>query len=230
MNKNGRNPNTSRSTANFLIGLVAALSLSLIAFEWRSEQIAFNPDTTWESQESWELETPPITRPKAPELPQPFPTIDRSMPPVPGIEPIITPDPAPSTDPSSKRNTDPTDLRFDEEPVVDSFPLPPKHFAEVSPTFPGGEKALYSYLQGTLHYPEQAKLHNVSGKVYVEFIVGTDGAIRDAKVVGGIPGNDMGCHDEALRVVEQMPNWIPGMQGDRTVAVIHRMAINFILQ
>ena len=96
--------------------------------------------------------------------------------------------------------------------------------AEVMPEFRGGMNALINYLQKNLRFPEQAQQVGVSGKVYLQFVVATDGSISQLKVIRGI---GFGCDEEALRVVSKMPKWLPGKQSGRAVPVRFTLPIAF---
>lgn len=76
-----------------------------------------------------------------------------------------------------------------------------------SASFPGGIKAFYEYLSKNLKYPRDAQRYGIEGRVFIQFIVEKDGTISNAKVIKGIGA---GCDEEALRVLREMPNWIPG--------------------
>jgi protein TonB len=95
---------------------------------------------------------------------------------------------------------------------------------EKQPEFPGGRRALNKYLQRTLQHPKAAKAANVSGKVYIQFIVRRDGRITDVDFLKRL---GFGCDEEAMRLVEQMPNWIPGSQSGRPVDVRYYLPIAF---
>lgn len=98
---------------------------------------------------------------------------------------------------------------------------------EVMPEFPGGIKKLISYLGENIVYPEAAKKSGVQGRVFVSFIVGADGSITEAKIIRGIGS---GCDKEALRVVNSMPNWKPGLSEGKAVRVQYNLPIKFQLQ
>ena len=98
---------------------------------------------------------------------------------------------------------------------------------EVQPEFPGGIEALYKYLAENINYPEQAKAEGVQGRVFVRFVIEADGSITNAQVLRGIGG---GCDEEALRVVNAMPKWKPGMQDGKPVRVQYNLPIIFKLQ
>jgi len=95
------------------------------------------------------------------------------------------------------------------------------------PEFPGGDTALYRFLAENIHYPDSAKTAGIQGRVFITFVVNTDGSISDARVLRGIGG---GCDEEALRVVKSMPNWIPGKQRGKPVRVQYNLPIKFSLK
>src|SRR5205085_12283823 len=97
---------------------------------------------------------------------------------------------------------------------------------EEMPSFPGGEEKLFEYLS-KIKYPAIAKENGISGRVYVTFVVDKDGKIRDVKTLRGIGG---GCDEEAIRVVSAMPDWKPGRQNGRNVAVQYNLPVNFNLK
>lgn len=95
------------------------------------------------------------------------------------------------------------------------------------PKFPGGEKALFDYLGKTIKYPEKARNNNVSGTVYITFVVGLEGSIAEVKLLRGI-GKE--CDEEALRVIKMMPAWQPGTQNGVPVRVQYNLPIRFTLR
>ncbi|MBS1530811.1 MAG: energy transducer TonB [Bacteroidetes bacterium] len=98
------------------------------------------------------------------------------------------------------------------------------HSVEVMPQFPGGEVAWQKFLQKHLHYPPQAMDAGVGGKVFVSFIVETDGHLSDITLIRGV---GYGLDDEAMRVLKIAPNWTPGIQNGRKVRVRYMMPFNF---
>jgi len=98
---------------------------------------------------------------------------------------------------------------------------------EQMPQFAGGETNLLSFLQRNIRYPQLAKEQGISGTVYVSFVVNTNGVPSQARLMRGIGG---GCDEEALRVVNMMPPWIPGKQRGRTVAVQYNLPVRFALK
>nr|MCU0329213.1 energy transducer TonB [Chitinophagales bacterium] len=102
----------------------------------------------------------------------------------------------------------------------------PFTFVDIMPEFPGGEKALLNFLSKHIKYPLYAVENKIEGTVIIEFIVKTDGSISNAEVLQDVKG---GCSEEALRVVNSMPKWKPGMQNGIPVAVYFTIPIEFEL-
>ena len=75
------------------------------------------------------------------------------------------------------------------------------------PEYPGGEKALFGFMNETVNYPKDAIKKKEQGKVTVQFVVGRAGRVENAKVLKGVsPSLD----NEALRVIGLLPDWNPG--------------------
>ncbi|MDW7693340.1 energy transducer TonB [Flammeovirgaceae bacterium SG7u.111] len=109
---------------------------------------------------------------------------------------------------------------IEEEPVVEEEAEEIFEIVEESAAFKGGIKAFYQYVGDNLKYPRKALNMQVSGKVYVQFVVDKDGTITDVKTIRGI---GYGCDEEAERVLRISPKWKAGKQ--RGKAVKQRMVI-----
>lgn len=97
---------------------------------------------------------------------------------------------------------------------------------EQMPKFPGGDQALMKFLSANIEYPTQAAEKGIQGRVVVGFIVERDGSITDVKVLKGAhPLLDA----EAVRVVNSMPKWEPGMQNGEPVRVSYQVPLGFHL-
>jgi protein TonB len=98
---------------------------------------------------------------------------------------------------------------------------------EDMPEFPGGMAALQKFIAQSIKYPVIAQENGIQGKVFVNFVVNTDGSVTNAKIARGV---DPSLDKEALRVVMTLPKWKPGRQGGKPVRVSYTVPINFQLQ
>ena len=87
--------------------------------------------------------------------------------------------------------------------------------------------ALMQYLAKNIKYPTIAQENGTQGRVIVQFVVNRDGSIVDAKVVRSV---DPYLDKEALRVINTMPKWKPGMQRGKPVRVKFTVPVMFRLQ
>ncbi len=98
---------------------------------------------------------------------------------------------------------------------------------EEMPAFPGGDYELIKYIDENLNYPQDAMESGIQGRVFVKLIVEPNGSISNAKIIRGL---GYGCDEEAIRVIESMPNWKPGRKNGVTVRVNIAVPVNFKLQ
>jgi len=98
---------------------------------------------------------------------------------------------------------------------------------EKLPSYVGGETARIKFFTDNIKYPDEAVKNGVSGTVFITFIVRSDGAITDIKILRGIGS---GCDEEAIRVVKMMPKWIPGEHRGTKVDVQFNLPIKFKFQ
>lgn len=98
---------------------------------------------------------------------------------------------------------------------------------EQMPEFSGGKNALFKFISKNIKYPEEAIKQEISGRVFVTFIVEDDGEITNIELLRGIGG---GCDEEAMRVVSIMPKWKSGYQKGVSVRVRFNLPIKFVLK
>lgn len=98
--------------------------------------------------------------------------------------------------------------------------------AEKMPTFPGGDLAMRKFIADNVVYPAEANKKKIQGTVFVQFCVMLTGTIEQVSIVKGV--NPL-LDNEAKRVVQSMPLWIPGEQRGRKVNVWFTVSINFQL-
>lgn len=208
----------------FGIGLVVALSLSLAAFQITAPYSTEKPlvPYTFEGDDVFNIQ--PISSHKRTSTPEPTkPT------PIKPVNIVIgEPDPTPGPEPIAALTFDPF-APIPDEDVYDA-PIPkklePTRHPEKMPEFPGGTPALLDYLGGT-PFCDAARTMGYEGKVHVQFIVDTDGSIKDVQVLNKL----FPCLDQAVAArIKHMPKWKPGYMGNRAVPVIMVAPINFKLQ
>lgn len=211
-----------------MIGLVVALGIVLLAFEWKTKPAAISSLGTLEVMEV-EDEVIPVTR----------------------VEEVKPPEPPPQTTVATfdivDNNTDILndmnlfDSEADDNTFIEVAPIVQTvaeekvveeetqilNFAEEMPEFPGGPAAMSKFLHDNLKYPPIAAESGISGRVYVGFVVNRDGTIVDVAITRGV---ETSLDNEAIRVVKSMPKWKPGKQGGKTVRVSYSIPVNFILQ
>jgi TonB family protein len=98
---------------------------------------------------------------------------------------------------------------------------------EEMPDFPGGQLALRKFIAQQIKYPAVAREKGIQGKVFVNFVVGKDGSVRNARIARGV---DPSLDREALRVISSLPPWKPGKQKGKEVAVSYTVPISFVLE
>lgn len=95
------------------------------------------------------------------------------------------------------------------------------------PTFPGGEQAMLSYLAGNIKYPKKMAKAKVQGLVVVSFTVEKDGSLKDIEIVKSLhPDGDA----EALRVIDNMPLWTPGLEEGKPVDVQYVLPVRYSIR
>lgn len=94
----------------------------------------------------------------------------------------------------------------------------------------GGMSALMKFISSTIVYPEYAKDNEIQGKVYLQFIVRTDGSLSDIKVARSVSGGRM-LDDEAIRVIKLTSGkWNPARQDGKPVSCNMTLPVVFVLQ
>ena len=205
------------------LGLILALALILLAFEWKSYDKSVEGFGERIVEDVME-EIIPITEQKVKPPPPPPPkrVVQINI-----VEDDVEVEDDLMIDAEADEFTEMDEyipIEVDEE-VLDEAPI--FTVVESMPEFPNGMKELYVYLQNNIKYPVMAKESGIQGKVYVTFVVEKNGSITDVKVLRGIGG---GCDEEAIRVVAAMPKWKPGKQRGKPVRVQYNLPVRFTLQ
>lgn len=205
------------------IGLVLALALTLLAFEWKSydkTELDLGQQVAAKVDEDVVINTQQNQPPPPPPQQQVQTTVLN----------IVENDVEVESDLEINAEADANTVNQNYTPVMTDEPEPQETeiftVVEEEPSFPGGEAARKKFLSENIKYPPMAKEAGIQGRVFVTFVVEKDGSITDVKVLRGIGG---GCDEEAVRVVKLMPKWQPGKQRNKAVRVQFNMPIDFKL-
>lgn len=105
---------------------------------------------------------------------------------------------------------------------------------EKKPEYPGGMSEFYKFISKKMKRPKSVKKDGLSGKVYVMFVVNSDGSIDDesVRVLSSTEMKsdillDKDCELEAIRLMRLCPNWHPAQQKGIPVKVEMVVAIPF---
>ena len=98
---------------------------------------------------------------------------------------------------------------------------------EKMPSFPGGDAELLKYIATNIKYPKESQDNGEQGRVICSFMVGIDGYVKNPEVLRGVTPL---LNEEAVRVINTMPRWNPGMQRGKAVAVKYTVPITFRLK
>lgn len=158
------------------------------------------PEPPQQEEQQMEVEPPPSEDIQEKE--------DEAVPPPPAAPPAGPP-PAPPGD----------NKPLPKPPVVD--------FPDVEATFPGGAAAMQQWINDNVQYPQTSIEMNEQGRVYLSFVVETDGSITNIKVERGVSTD---LDREAKRVVRKMPHWVPGEAAGEKARTRCRLPIIFTLE
>ncbi len=100
---------------------------------------------------------------------------------------------------------------------------------QTPPVFPGGDASLNIFLREAVRYPEAALKKKITGNVWVSFVITNEGKILDVKTLGNKPLG-YGIEEEAIRVIQSMPDWIPGTLDGEPKSVEMRMQVPFVIK
>jgi len=209
------------------IGLVITLAILLVAFGWKSREKE-GLEFTFTSEENIPEEMVEITQQKKPPPP---PKLLKQTTLIEIVENEIEVEEDIIIDVEADQETEievyiaEPILDFEEEDIAEEEQV--FVIVESMPSFPGGEVARIKYLNKNIKYPNLSRESGIQGRVFLTFVVEKDGSISNVKILRGIGG---GCDEEAIRVIQNMPKWIPGKQRNIPVRVQFNMPIRFVLQ
>jgi len=198
------------------VGLVASLSLTIMAFEWKSvyDGPTVNLPLDYDFEPIVEM---PLTSIPPPPKPKPVPVV------------IV------ETKKEVEEEIAKIDTEYIEEAkipnvIIEEMPEEPVEIlftiVEQMPSPVGGMNTFFKFVGKNLKYPNQARRMGIEGKVFVQFVVDKDGSLTEIEAVKKIGG---GCDEEAVRVMSMAPKWNPGKQRGKPVRVRMILPIHFRL-
>ncbi len=204
----------------FKLGLIIALALVYMAFNW---QTTFTNEKPIYAMSDIDIETeylPPVVEQK-PELPKPkIQYIDLKLEENSDEdEPQFMPQDNGTDASEAIHFTFRQNKEKEEEP--DFF-----YFSEVKPKFPGGDLGLMHFLKRKIKYPVLAVENGIEGKVFIRFSINKKGEVINPEILRSV---DSLLDKEAIRVVKLLPKWKPGMNNGRPVSVKFTLPVTFKL-
>lgn len=225
LKKNKKYDLEHRRPVFFGIGMIVALSLTIVAFEWKSP---VDPvlDVEPPIEEPWFIiEEPKVTKHDIPEMPKP--KVEKQVVSA-AIEIKEVKELTKAVEMDDPIDDDEIeDLITGETHAIEVLPDAPFERVEDMPEFPGGDAALLTFIAENIKYPKAAQRIGVEGRVTLSFVIDEEGAITNIEVLKGIGA---GCDEEAVRVLKLLPNYSPGKQRGVPVKVRMRIPVNFRLQ
>lgn len=210
-------------------GFLFAISMALVSFEWRTPYYGELKGTVNEEDIIYEYDSPPITlreveepeeRPEPPKPPtDQFDIVDEIDPDVDEVQPDDIINEPIELPPGPVINLAEEEKEVDEDEVFITV--------EEMPVYPGGDLALLTYLSDNIKFPQLAIDNNITGTVYVSYVVDQKGKVTDVTLVRGVhPVLDQ----EAVRVVKTLDGYSAGKQRGIPVKVKYTVPISFKLR
>lgn len=210
-----------RRTTGFLLGLIFVLSFFYVALEWNTidsgddispidlDELMHESELVPMSNEELLAELEPEK--KQAQQAEQLRVVDDD------VELAEPDEPVEGTQEGDDDETLLQDMAKDEEEAKALAPIDPVnplnfHVVEDLPQYPGGAVEFMKWLTKNLRYPTTARRRKQEGKVVAVFYVEKDGSITGITITKSLTAD---CDREALRVLNMMPRWQPGIQNDK---------------
>jgi protein TonB len=214
-----------------LMGLVLALALFFVALEWNSEEdldYDFPEDVTPYIEEEMDyqpmpqatLPVPPlvVVTPQLPVVIEDFHAVDNAEE-LKQYEVVSTEQEAVSEE---EHIVEATETITTESDTVVIFTE-----VELMPEFPGGMSALVRFIYNSVKYPQDALTQRIQGRVICSFIINKNGEVSDVKIEKGVHAS---LDNEAMRVLNLLPEWKAGKINGKSVKVKYILPLDFRLK
>ena len=217
----------NKKTLFIQIGLVIALVLCLLAFNWTTGQ---KNDSVFEgmTEQAIEEEQIPVTEEMPPEQAPPPEVTVTDLFEIVQDDVVLTDEVSFDDDETTEDKVveiyAPVSLQAEEEATEEEVFV----IVEDMPKFKGGDiNKFREWVQKRVRYPEIASENGIQGRVYITFVVETSGLVSSVSVTRSV---DALLDEAAKEAVEASPKWEPGMQRGRPVRVRYSIPIIFQIE
>jgi len=232
--KNPKADLSKNSGLYFVIGLTFILFISWRAIEYKTYDRSNYDYESLDVDDDDDEEVPITEQLKIPPPPPP-------PPPAPQVIEVVEDEEEVEETIIESTETDQDDIVEIEEIEVEEFDDDidvPFAVIEDVPVYPGCERVAKSkrrdcfqerinqHIKKNFRYPEIAQEMGIQGRVYVSFVISTNGNIINVRS----RGPDKNLEAEAERIIGKLPRMIPGKQRGRAVRVPFSIPITFRLQ
>lgn len=218
----------------FQIGLILVLAVTWFTFEWKQPATDQSPYISINMQDEFVPEIPEI-KPEEPEIPKEKPKIPDAIEKIPDDKDIEE-----SPFKSTEVNQNTAIVKYSDIPVAKTDEVVEVEYINVEqiPLFPACvnldkkeqrtcfQTEMTKHVRKNFSYPPDAIDLQIQGRVYVMFTIDENGRVTDIK----LRGPDRRLEAEAQRIIEKLPQFIPGKMGQNNVRVPYSLPINFVLQ
>lgn len=217
----------NKKTLFLQIGLVIALALCLLAFNWTTRQ---KDDSIFAgmTEQAIEEEQIPVTEELPPEQAPPPDVTVTDLFEIVQDDVVLTTDVSFDDDETTEDKVveiyAPVSLQAEEEATEEEVFV----IVEDMPKFKGGDiNRFREWVQKRVRYPEIASENGIQGRVYVTFVIETSGLVSSVSITRSV---DALLDDAAKEAVAASPKWEPGMQRGRPVRVRYSIPIIFQIE
>ncbi len=214
-----------------VLGFIASLSIILLALSWTSYDVAERQALNFEADllDDEEIPVNIVTPPPPPPPPQQTTVIEIVDDEEEIEEELEIEDIELDDDTDIEIIEDDEDLE-DDTPfmIVENMPaLGPCKSLRGDERHQCTQMEIIKYVSKNTKYPPIAKDAGIQGTVFVYFVVGKDGYVRDVKILREVNNK---LDKEAKRVVESLPRFDPGQQRGKNVSVQYTIPVKFIIR
>ena len=224
----------SRRPFFFLTGVSIALVLAIVAFQWRTELVIIKDNLSAYSLDA-DINQTPITVREMPKKPKPKLEVNKQKL---AIVDDIFKDIMKLSEPdfldAGEDGEEPEEIGIEYDDDIEVIPfilveqiaMPPscKDLGTRDEQVECLNQWMSNYIRSEVKYPTLARQIGLYGKVWVTFVVGTSGEIVSAELARG---QHEILNQEAIRVIESMPRWLPASQKRKKVKMTMTIPINF---